>query len=695
MMENENKIAYRKLIAWQKADELAFQIYQATQHFPSEEKFGLVSQMRRSAVSVAANIAEGYTRNSKKDKVHFYNIAIGSLTEIEYYLDFSKRLDYLPENKYQELIKLRSEVGRLLAGLSRNTGVKWLAVLLFLVSGLLFHVPAASAATLYFSPSSGSYTVGSSVVLSVYVSSVDQAMNAASGLISFPSDKLEVTSLSKNGSIFSLWVQEPSFSNAAGTVNFEGIALNPGFTGASGKLLTVNFRVKAGGVATLNFSSGSVLANDGQGTNILASLGNAQFSLGGAVTPGAPEAITPAELAGTPAAPEILSPTHPDPTKWYALRDAKFTWNVPKDITGVRLLVGRIPTAVPTVTYSPPIGSKELSDLADGIWYFSVRLRNAEGWGGISRFRFQIDTEKPTRLEITEIKRADLTDPHAQFVFDAKDETSGIDHYEIQIDNKNSEVWRDDGGHRYETVAVEPGKHTLIAKAVDKAGNSLANSIDFIIEALESPVITDYPKTLASGEVLTIKGKTKYPDAQINVFLQHEKDEPKSYSVRSEKDGKFTFVAKDRLPSGIYTAWAEVIDVRSAKSAPSEKVTIAVERPALLRIGEGTISFLAVVVPLIALIFLLVYLAWYWWHKLTTLRKTVRKEIREAEHALHKAFDLLKEAIREQIKMLEKTKSKRELTEEEEKIIKQLKQDLDDAERYVLKEIEDVEKEVK
>lgn len=150
MEQGENKIAYRKLIAWQKADELAFQIYQITKEFPSEEKFGLVSQMRRAALSVAANIAEGYTRKSKKDKVHFYNIAQGSLTEIEYYLDFSRRLSYLPENKYRELMGLRSETGRLLSGLIRNTNTKWAVLLFFfLAPGLLFLVSrTAHAGTL-------------------------------------------------------------------------------------------------------------------------------------------------------------------------------------------------------------------------------------------------------------------------------------------------------------------------------------------------------------------------------------------------------------------------------------------------------------------------------------------------------------------------------------------------------------------
>src|SRR3989344_3344887 len=553
---------------------------------------------------------------------------------------------------------------------------------------------AAKAATLYFSPSSGTQAVGTTFSVGVYVSSADQAMNAASGVISFPADKLAVESLSKSGSIFSLWVQEPSFSNSAGTVNFEGIVLNPGFTGASGKAITITFRTKAAGNAPLTFSSGSALANDGKGTNILTGLGDANFSIG-RVLPGAPEIITPTEGAGTPEAPAISSPTHPDPNKWYAVKEAKFTWDVPKDTTAVRLLVGRIPQAIPTVTYTTPINFKEITDLADGTYYFHVRLRNGEGWGGVSHFRFQIDTEKPTRFEISEVERKDQTDPRAKFILDAKDETSGIDHYEIQIDNEGPQVWRDDGDHRYETPALGPGSYTLIAKAVDKAGNSLANSAEFVIQALEPPAITDYPRELASGEILTIKGETKYPNAQINIFLRHEKDEIKSYSVKSGKDGGFTFIAEDRLSSGIYTAWAEVADERGARSEPSEKITIAVERPAFLRIGSWAVGFLSVVVPLIALVLLLVYLAWHWWHRLATMRKRVKKEIREAEQALHKAFDLLKEAIREQIKMLEKTKTKRQLTKEEEKIIKQLKKDLDDAEKFVRKEIEDIEKEVK
>jgi four helix bundle protein len=107
---------YRSLIVWQKADELAFQIYLVTNKFPKEEMFGLISQMRRSAVSVPANLVEGYARTSAKEKAQFYSIARGSLSELEYFIDFSFRLSYISKFEHELLVHLRNEVGRLLHG---------------------------------------------------------------------------------------------------------------------------------------------------------------------------------------------------------------------------------------------------------------------------------------------------------------------------------------------------------------------------------------------------------------------------------------------------------------------------------------------------------------------------------------------------------------------------------------------------
>ena len=90
----------------------------------------------------------------------------------------------------------------------------------------------------------------------------------------------------------------------------------------------------------------------------------------------------------------------------------------------------------------------------------------------------------------------------------------------------------------------------------------------------------------------------------------------------------------------------------------ASKLLIVVKQQALFRIGSLFIGLLAIVTPLLALILLLIYLIYHWWHKFRILRKKVKKEAREAEQALHKAFCLLKESINEQIKILEKSKSK-------------------------------------
>ena len=150
----------------------------------------------------------------------------------------------------------------------------FLTFIFYILNPLLVH-----AATLNFSPSTVLRTVGSTFSVSVSISSANKAMNAASGIISFPKDQLEVTNISKTNSVMNLWVQEPTFSNTQGTVSFEGIALNPGFIGSRGVILTITFRTKSVGQAKIKFSSGSVLANDGVGTNILDGLGNATISI--------------------------------------------------------------------------------------------------------------------------------------------------------------------------------------------------------------------------------------------------------------------------------------------------------------------------------------------------------------------------------------------------------------------------------
>lgn len=112
----ETEIAYRKLLVWQKAHGLVMEIYKVTRNFPKHETFGLTSQMCRAAVSVPANIVEGYSRKTDKEKLNFYNIARGSLSELEYFIDLSYELKYFDKSVYLILISKRQEVGKLLNG---------------------------------------------------------------------------------------------------------------------------------------------------------------------------------------------------------------------------------------------------------------------------------------------------------------------------------------------------------------------------------------------------------------------------------------------------------------------------------------------------------------------------------------------------------------------------------------------------
>jgi len=106
---------FSQLIVWQKAHQLALVVYQQTKTFPAEEKFGLVSQMRRAAVSIPANIAEGFKKRGLKNKINFYNIAQSSLEELRYYIILSRDLGYLKE--IQKLWEQTREVAKMLTSL--------------------------------------------------------------------------------------------------------------------------------------------------------------------------------------------------------------------------------------------------------------------------------------------------------------------------------------------------------------------------------------------------------------------------------------------------------------------------------------------------------------------------------------------------------------------------------------------------
>lgn len=111
---------FRELVVWQKAMELTTQVYQYTENLPSTEKFGLISQIRRSAVSICSNIAEGAGRNSKGEFIQFLGIANGSAYELETQLELLNRLKYLEDNVRTNLFDEIEIVQKMLFNLMKS-----------------------------------------------------------------------------------------------------------------------------------------------------------------------------------------------------------------------------------------------------------------------------------------------------------------------------------------------------------------------------------------------------------------------------------------------------------------------------------------------------------------------------------------------------------------------------------------------
>ncbi|HLA13132.1 MAG TPA: four helix bundle protein [Pyrinomonadaceae bacterium] len=111
---------HEKLDVWKKFMDLVLEVYKHTEHFPKEERYGLTSQIRRSAVSVPANIAEGAARDSAREFAHFLSNAQGSASELETEIQIAYRLGYLDETVYSDIREALDNAGRMLIGLSRK-----------------------------------------------------------------------------------------------------------------------------------------------------------------------------------------------------------------------------------------------------------------------------------------------------------------------------------------------------------------------------------------------------------------------------------------------------------------------------------------------------------------------------------------------------------------------------------------------
>lgn len=503
--------------------------------------------------------------------------------------------------------------------------------------GMFCLAQTAQAATIFFSPSSGTYAVGQTFNVSVVVSSKDQAMNAISTDVHFPSALLDTVSFSKSGSILSLWSQQPSA--AGGSVHIEGIVLNPGYTGSSGRILTIEFKAKAQGTADLSFGSSSVLANDGQGTEIYSGGGTAHFQIGPAAAATTPTPTpTPTITPTGPVAVAINSDTYPDQSAWYASREGSFKWSLTPDAQGISYLVDQDPQGIPDENAIKPVTTANPNVPKDGVWYLHLRQKVADAWSRTSSYRFQVDTADPSDFTITALPSEPGSDFLKQrFSFTATDTLSGIDHYNISIDGGTINSWKDDGSHIYQTSELTKGEHRLIAEAVDRAGNSKSATIVWTMVGPIAPLITDAPIYLPTNMWLVIHGKSastipviatlKLPDGRTDV-----------QTLTPEADGRWIFVSASQVQDGTYSFIAMSKDASGMQSQPSRTVRIIVMTPALWTIVNYFMApnawFRAILALLLLICILIAWIAWRRAHQkrledLTTKLRNLRRHHKE------------------------------------------------------------------
>lgn len=348
--------------------------------------------------------------------------------------------------------------------------ISYFSVLVFCVTLLLSGAPFAFAASVYVSPGSGSYSVGSTIKVTVRTNTDGQAVNSVEASIGYSSDTLEVVSVAA-GSSFPM--QTPgSPSHSGGRVFLSGGVPSPGYTGGSGNVGTITFRAKAVGEATVSVLSAKTLLNDGQGTNAFSGSSGARFT------------ITPPPLAG----PTVTSSTHPNPESWYSNKDVTLSWSRPGNATGYSFDFNQDAATIPNDTVDSPETSKTYTGVSDGVWYFHIKARSQTGgFGATTHFAVRIDTQVPQPFELHLVGQTDVQDvaPTPTVEFNAIDAGSGIDKYDAYVDGK---LVAEKVASPYTYEKLEGGPHVLKIVATDKAGNAIKSELSIIVTAPQAVV---------------------------------------------------------------------------------------------------------------------------------------------------------------------------------------------------------------
>jgi len=336
-------------------------------------------------------------------------------------------------------------------------------LLLIFFASFCFAVPdiKASGASLYLSPNSGTFNIKSTFDVSIYLNTGEKNINAIKADLKFNPKKLQIVNPNVGKSFISIWAVPPSFSNTEGYLSFQGGIPSPGIKTSSGLISTIKFRAIDPGETTIYLINSSLaLLDDGNGTDILNSYGRGVYNI----------SILP------PKGPDVFSLTHPDQNKWYKDNNPTFSWEREDGVNEFSYSIDQDSMGSPDNKPDENITSKSYSNLDDGIWYFHIKARKGEIWGGQSHYFVRIDNGNPASfsIEVSPSEKTSFKQPVISFF--TTDAFSGIDHFEIKVidisvENKKNNSFFVEASSPYHFSNLKIGSYTVIVRAYDKAGN--------------------------------------------------------------------------------------------------------------------------------------------------------------------------------------------------------------------------------
>jgi len=340
-------------------------------------------------------------------------------------------------------------------------------ILLFII---IFCLPLTlnaeeGGASIYLSPLTGTFHLGDTFGVSIFVNTGGNDVNAIKINLKFDPKKIQVVGPSGGRSIISVWVSQPSYSNVDGILTFQGGVPSPGFNTSSGLISTVTFRAITPGSVVISVQDNSnVLLNDGKGTDILGSTGRGLYDI----------------IMPPPEGPEVFSSSHPDQNNWYKDNNPTIQWEEKESVIDFSYSIDKDFRGFPD-NISEGLGhSVSYTNLEDGIWYFHIKAKKGNVWGGVTHYILKIDSTPPAAFNLNfESSAASIISTQYPIIsFVTTDALSGIDHYELKSINLGKTGDGETGETEFFVEATSPyrlsldsGPVQVIVRAHDKAGN--------------------------------------------------------------------------------------------------------------------------------------------------------------------------------------------------------------------------------